>query len=175
MQIKVHETDIDPGLNDTVHEPSFIDTQLVSQERITDAKVPDATRITDINEDFFEGRCQDVPSHRTFNSKDRYSDVNTYDLSKIWRIGLGASTMMLKATTQRVLRSAIMPISRQYRADRMFEELRTKGEIFIDKISGRYKSPDGNRYAQVFSKKSLSGQGLREFIGHFWRYRTPIL
>ena len=86
---------------------------------------------------------------------------------------------MLKATIQRILRSAIMPISRKYRADRMFEWPRIKGRIFTNTLAGRYKSLDGNRYAQVFSnyyffadaypmeKKSLAGQGLGEFIANF--------
>ena len=63
---KVHETEIEPGLHDTVRNLSFVTTTLVSQVRISDAKVPDATRITDLEEDVFEGRRRDVPSHGTF-------------------------------------------------------------------------------------------------------------
>ena len=66
---KVHETEIELGICDTVHALYFIATRLVSQLRIADAKVPDATRINDIEEDGFEGQRQDVPSHRTFMSK----------------------------------------------------------------------------------------------------------
>ena len=54
MWSKVHDTDIDLGLHDTVHDPYFIATRLVSQVRIADAKVPDAKRITDIDEDFLK-------------------------------------------------------------------------------------------------------------------------
>ena len=84
LRNKVHETKIDPGLRNTVHDPSFIATQLVSQVRIAYAKVTDATRINDPGEDVFEGQRQDVPSHRTFTSKERHSDVNPSDLSKRW-------------------------------------------------------------------------------------------
>ena len=63
---KIHETEIELGLHDTVQNPSFVTTTLVSQVRISDAKVPDATRITDLEEDVFEGRRRDVPSHGTF-------------------------------------------------------------------------------------------------------------
>ena len=61
----------------------------------------------------------------------------------------------------------------------MFEQPRIKGGIFTETTAGWYKSLDKNCYAQVFSndslfaaaytmdKKSLAGQGLREFIGHF--------
>ena len=92
---KVNETGIEPGLCNTVHKRSFITTRLVSQVRIANAKVPDATRITDLEEDIFEGRRQDVPSHRTFTSKYRHLDVNPFDLSKRCHIGLqclGGST-----------------------------------------------------------------------------------
>ena len=72
-----------------------------------------------------------------------------------------------------------MTISRKYRSDRIFKRPHIKGAIFTDTISGQYKSFDGNRYAQLFAKnsffldaytmkkKSLSGQGLGEFISNF--------
>ena len=53
MWSKVHETEIYPGLRDTIHDSSFVTTRLVSQVRIADTKVPDATINTDINEEFF--------------------------------------------------------------------------------------------------------------------------
>ena len=86
---------------------------------------------------------------------------------------------MLKATTQRMLQSAIMNISIRYRYDRMFKRPHIKGKTFTDTMAGRYNSLYRNRYAQVFSndslfdaaypmeKKSLAGQGMREFIGDF--------
>ena len=179
MRSKVHETEIDPVLRYTVHNPSFIETRLVSQVRISDAKVPDLTRITNLEEDVFEGRREDVPSPRTFTSKSKHSDFNPYENSKRWHIGLVAATKTLKETNQRMLRLSIMPISRQYRADRMFEQPHIKGTIFIDTMAGGYKYLDRNLYAQVLAndsfldstypmeKKSLSGKGLREFIADF--------
>ena len=58
LQSKVHENEIEPGLHDTVHDPYFIATRLGSQVRMDNSKVPDATRITDLEDDVFEGRCQ---------------------------------------------------------------------------------------------------------------------
>ena len=123
--------------------------------RIAEAKVPDATRITDIAEDVFEGPCQDVTSHSTFTSKEIHSDFNPSDLSKRWQMGLGTSTKTLKATTQTILRSSIMPISRRYRTNYMFERTLIKGTIFTDTMEERYKSFDVNRYSQVFSNASF--------------------
>ena len=84
MRSKAYETYIDPGLHDIVQTPSFIMTLLVSQVIIANAKVPDATRINDLDEDVLEGRYQDIPSHRTFKSRERDPDVNKYDLSERW-------------------------------------------------------------------------------------------
>ena len=63
---------------------------------------------------------QDIPSTRTFQSKERHSSVTPSDLSERWYIGLGQATQMLKVTTQWLMHSAILPLARQYRADSMF-------------------------------------------------------
>ena len=55
LRRKVHETDIDPWLNDTIQKPYLITTRLVSEVRISDTKVPDATKITDLDEGVFKG------------------------------------------------------------------------------------------------------------------------
>ena len=62
---------------------------------------------------------------------------------------------MSKATTQRMLQLAIMLISRQYRFECMFKKQHIKGKIFTDTMIGRYKSLEGNRYAQVSTKNSF--------------------
>ena len=61
----------------------------------------------------------------------------------------------------------------------MFKRPCIKGTIFVDTITGRYKSLDVNRYEQVFAnesffadaypieKENLAGQGLSDFIGNF--------
>ena len=147
--------------------------------RISDAKVLYATRITNLEEDVFEGRIQDVTSHRIFTSKEKHLDVKPSDLRERWQIGLGAPNKTLKATIQRILRLAIIPISRGYRSNHMFERPHIKGTIFTYTTTERYKYLDSNRYAQVFPndyflsasypiyKKSLSMQGQRAFITDF--------
>ena len=57
---------------------------------------------------------------------------------------LGDATKTLKATTQRMFRLAIMPISRRYMSNRTFEQPHTKGTIFTDTMEVRYKSLDRN-------------------------------
>ena len=87
---------------------------------------------------------QDVPAARTFESKERHTSVTPEDLSERWCIGLGQAKETLKRTTQRIVRLAVMPLARRYRADRMYERPRLRGEWFTDTMDGRITSKDGN-------------------------------
>ena len=122
---------------------------------------------------------QDAPSARIFQSKEHHSTVTPSDLSERWYIGLGEATQMLKATTQRLMHSAILPLAQRYRVDRMFIRPRICSIIYTDTMNGRYKSLDGNKHAQIFGNesffataypmkhKSSAGQALKQFISDF--------
>ena len=122
---------------------------------------------------------QDVPSARTFKSKERHSTVTPSDLSERWYIGLGQARQTLKVTTQRFMCSAILPLAWWYQVDRMFIRPRIRGTIYMDTMNGRYKSLDGNKHAQIFANesffataypmehKSSAGQALKQFISDF--------
>jgi hypothetical protein len=86
-----------------------------------------------------ETEAQDLPPIKTFL-------VSPEDLSE-----LEQSKETLKRTTQRVIQSAVMPLARQYHADRMFQTKRLAGKWASDTMDGHVKSLDGNQYAQVFS------------------------
>ena len=92
---------------------------------------------------------------------------------------MGQATQMLKVTTQWLMRSAILRLARQYRADWMFMRPCIHGTIYTDTMNGRYKSLDGNKHAQIFANesffataypmehKSSTGQALKQFISDF--------
>ena len=61
-----------------------------------------------------EVAVKDVPAARTFKSKERHTAVTPEDLSDRWSIGLGQAKETLKHTTQRIGRSATMPLDRRY-------------------------------------------------------------
>ncbi len=119
---------------------------------------------------------QDVPQLKTFQSKGRHSTVSPEDLSERWQIGLEQARETLKQTTQRLARSAVMPLARRYRADRRFQKKRLDGMWASDTMDGRVKSLDGNRYGQVFSngnffaeiypmqRKADAGLALKTFV-----------
>jgi hypothetical protein len=118
---------------------------------------------------------------RTFATGKRHSDVSAQELSERWFIGIAQAHETIKVTTQNYTRSAILPLSRRYRADRIYEKPLLRGDYYTDTMDGRCKSLDGNRYAQIMankdyfavaypmSKKSEAGKSLRRFIHDFGR------
>jgi hypothetical protein len=123
----------------------------------------------------------DVPTRRTFVSNERHLGVSAEELSDRWCIGLSQAQHTIKVTTQLATRSATMPLSRGYRADRVFETPLLRGQFYCATMDGRCKSLDGNRYSQVFASKdffavvypmetkSMAGDALRQFIHDYGR------
>ena len=126
-----------------------------------------------------ESGTTDAPDLFTFQSSDRHSDVSPQQLSERWGISLNTASKTLKKTTQKFLRCAILPLSRRYRADRVFTRKTLSGDWSTDTIDGRCKSLDGNKFAQVFANKqyfsriypmdskSKAGDALKIFCQEF--------
>ncbi|KAI2499334.1 Reverse transcriptase (RNA-dependent DNA polymerase) [Fragilaria crotonensis] len=123
----------------------------------------------------------DIPLPKTFATSKRHSDITAQELSERWLIGLSQAHETIKVTTQNCTRSAVLPLSRRYRADRVFEKPLLRGDFYTDTMDGRCKSTNGNRYAQVFANKDFfaiafplaaksgAGDALRQFIGEYGR------
>ena len=88
--------DIEPGLQGTVDEPATFSIQLISAVQIHD---PLQLK-------------EDVPSSKSFHTSERKSMVSASDLSERWLIGLKQATQTIKFTSQRLLRSEILPLAR---------------------------------------------------------------
>jgi hypothetical protein len=124
---------------------------------------------------------KDIPIPRTFATGKRYTDVSAQELSERWFIGLAQAHETIKVTTQNYTRSAILPLSRRYRADRVFEKPLLRGDFYTDTMDGRCKSVSGNRYAQIMANKDFfavaypmatkfgAGDSLRQFINEYGR------
>jgi hypothetical protein len=95
----------------------------------------------------------DVPARRTFISDERHSKATAEALAEKFGISILRAQRTLRVTTQRGVRSAILPISRRYRADRMFAVKRLHGKFATDTAYGKAKSLRGNVGSQVFSHK----------------------
>ena len=92
---------------------------------------------------------------RTFLSNERHSNTTASDLSKVWSISLEQARMTLNATTQHHSRSAIMPLSRRYRMDCMFEPLRLRSQMSTDTMDPRCDGLHGMRQCQVFGNRNM--------------------
>ena len=122
---------------------------------------------------------QDIPSARTFQSRELHLGITPADISERWYVGLSQANTTLNATTQRLVCSALLPLSHRYQADHIYEQPRIRGTIYTDTMGGRHKSLDGSKYAHVFAndsffavsypmdKKSSAGQALKQFIADF--------
>jgi hypothetical protein len=121
-----------------------------------------------------------VEARKTFISKERHPAVSSENLSERWNIGLNQAKQTLKVTTQRGVISAILPVSRRYRTDRVYHQKKLQNQKFYtDTLFGRCKSISNNTCAQIFAnesyfvkaypmeRKSLAGQALRQFIRDF--------
>jgi hypothetical protein len=123
------------------------------------------------------GNHRIVAATNTFVSQKRHSQVSPEQLSERWNIGLSQAKKTLQVTTQKGVRSAILPLSRRYRTDRMFNQRKLRGQKFYtDTLFGKIKSLTNNTCAQIFAnesyfvkaypmeKKSGAGLALRQFI-----------
>ena len=131
-----------------------IKRRICSMSKIPESKIP-KTLTRDNNIDPGQTDAA-IPS--TFQSSDRHSDVTPQSLSERWGISLAAASKTLKKTTQRFTRSAVLPLGRRYRTDRMFTRKTLSGDWSTDTMDGRSKTLDGNKYAQVFANKSYFAQ-----------------
>jgi hypothetical protein len=69
----------------------------------------------------------DVPEQRMFIASDRHSTIKTERLSEMWGISKKQAHKTLRVTTQRGVRSAVMPLSRCYKSDLIYNTPRLKG------------------------------------------------
>jgi hypothetical protein len=124
-----------------------------------------------------------VPSQRTFISKERHSAVTVEQLSEWWNIGLAQSKQTLWVIPQQGVRSAILPLTRRYCTDCMYNQHKLREQrSYTNTLFGKYKSVMNNTWAQLFAnelffakaypieKKSLAGAALRQFI---WDFGVP--
>ena len=98
---------------------------------------------------------KNVSIPRTFISKNRHYSTASEDLSKIWGLSIAQAALTLKATTQNLTRSAIMPLARRYRADQMFDVRRIHGTMSTDTMDARCQLIHDEKYCQLFGNKQF--------------------
>ena len=82
---------------------------------------------------------------RTFVSRERHRQLSAESFAEVWLIGPNRAKATLSVTTQNGVRSAILPLSRRYRADRMYHTKRLRGKFATDTFYPTTKSLYGNK------------------------------
>jgi hypothetical protein len=91
----------------------------------------------------------------TFLSKDRHSNTAPEDLSEKWGLSVAHAALTHKATTQRLIRSALMLLARRHHTDRMFSVNRLEGTFAANTMDMRCRSIHGEKFCQVFANKEF--------------------
>ena len=85
-------------------------------------------------------------------TEDRHHGVSPELLAQKWGIGMEKAKATLKCTTQKCIRSAILPLTRRYRTDLMSQRLRRLSTTwYTDTLFAKCKSVVGNTCAQMFT------------------------
>ena len=92
-----------------------------------------------------QNQNQNVP--QTYVSHERHNKYSAETLAENWYIELIKANATLDATTQHFKRSAILPISRRYRADRFYDLKRLDNKFSTDTICADVKSVNQHKYA----------------------------
>ena len=93
-------------------------------------------------------------ARNTYKSQSKHQRVDANTIAKLWGIGFNRAKATLNCTTQRGSRSAILPLSRRYRADRMYSMKRLNAKFATDTFYSDYKSINQNTCAQIYSHKN---------------------
>ena len=92
---------------------------------------------------------------RMLLSESIHSSTTAEDLSYRWGLSISQATITLKATTQKLTKSAIMSLAQRYRADRMFDVRGIHGIMSTDTMDTRCQSIHDEKHCQLFGNKQL--------------------
>ena len=122
------------------------------------AKLVTEQLVKDIHIDNVPEPLQDMTDNRqprAFLSAEQHSNTPPEDLSKHRGISVAQTALTLKATTQKLVQSAIMPLRCRYRAERMFNIKILQCVITTDTMHKKFNSIHGNYYCQDFGNKEF--------------------
>ena len=110
--------------------PARIVAEVISKEKTTQ-QVSFADETVD--------NMKDVSMPRTFLSDNRHSSTTSEYSSDRWRLSISKAVVTLKATTQKLTRSAIMTLEQRYKADLMLGVFRIHGTMSTYTMEARYQ------------------------------------
>jgi hypothetical protein len=101
----------------------------------------------------YDQDLEDAPARQTFVSTERHSKITSGHIAKRFGIGPERAKATLCATTQRGMRSAILPIGRRYSGNRMSDAKQLQGKFATDTLWATTKSLNSNVATQIYTKK----------------------
>ena len=111
----------------------------------------------------------------SINSNDRHSQIRPGELARKWNVGIQTAKDTLDVTTQHSVRTAVQPMTRRLRVDRLhLHRPLLRGTWFADTLITKVKSIRGNKCANIFTQgeftkavpitaRSEPGQSLVDF------------
>ena len=121
---------------------------VIPQDGMKEHLIRNLQSVTKYDEDL-----DDIPTRQTYTSTQRHSKATAEVLAERFAIGIQRARDTMRATFQRAVRSAILPISRRYRADRQLSVKQLKGKFASDTLWFRVRSIRGYKASQIFSHK----------------------
>ena len=146
---------LDPSLDESmIHEiePSIVNIKewMILKIKVTSANMKQLVKLASIDA---SSMGTDVLDRRTFVSRDKNSQVTEDILAERFRISLKTARAILAATLQNGTRSAILSLSRKYKADRQYNLKRLDGKFSTDTFYSKVRSLIGNTCSQLYTHK----------------------
>ena len=94
-----------------------------------------------------------VPTMKTFAYEEHHPVISIESIADRWHVSMSNQKQTHEVTTQKGVKSLILPLSQLCKADHHFNRATLKEKWYADWIFGRTKSLDGNLGAQVFANK----------------------
>ena len=101
----------------------------------------------------YDDSLEDIPTRQTYTSTERHVNMSAEVLADRFGIGLERARQTLKETNQIGTRSALLPISRRYRADSQFGVRRLNGKFATYTIWAKSKTLRRNVASQIYNHK----------------------
>ena len=151
-----HGLEEDDDYDNCIFDIGTMASRMISSVRVNATPTTEQVRISELKRTTTKVNHDDeLFAPMTFQSSQRHSSVNAGTLSERWGISVAQAALTLKATTQKYVRSALLPLARRYRVDRMFGQRSFKAHVYTDTMDARVQSIHGNRYGQVFATKDF--------------------
>jgi hypothetical protein len=129
-------------------------SNLDCNETILHSIEPSLITLSELHRERHKTTEENIPARNSYTKQDRHIQVNAQNIATMWGIGINRARATLQCTTQHGVRSALLPLSRRYRADRMYNLRRLNSKFATDTFYSNHKSLNQNTCAQIYSHKN---------------------